>query len=299
MFTDGVLYLNVQDRKVEQYWGDYYNVVEQIATQLEKARSQNARMEKQIQDAKDKINFFAQKGGKMRKLASKMRDEVEEAEDSKVEIRRDDKTIASFTIEFENFVGTIVTVHAVELMNKQHERIMKKLELDIRKGMRFQLVGPNGIGKSTLLKRLLNAHSGDATIDKDVRVGYYSQDFNALDMDMTVRDALHEMSNEVTDQQVFKVAAQFLLTGDLLKNKIESLSEGQKGLLCYARFVIQKPHILVLDEPTNHINFRHLPIIAEALNEYKGAMIMISHDDAWVREIKNVEVIDLGKLLNT
>ncbi len=65
-------------------------------------------------------------------------------------------------------------------------------------------------------------------ITDDVRVGYYSQDFNALDMHMIVRDALHEVSNEVTDQEVYKVASQFLLTGDLLKNPIYSLSEGQK-----------------------------------------------------------------------
>lgn len=130
-----------------------------------------------------------------------------------------------------------------------------------------------------------------------MRVGYYSQDFNALDMQMTVWDALHEMSNEVTDQEVYKTAAQFLLTGDLLKNPIESLSEGQKGLLCYARFVIQKPHLLILDEPTNHINFRHLPVIAEALNEYEGAMILISHDETFVNKLEDLQTIDLGKLL--
>lgn len=298
MFTDGVLYLNVQTHKVEQYWGDYYDVVEQIANQLEKAKSLNARMEKKIEDAKEKINFFANKGGKMRKLASKMRDEVEEAEDNKVEVRKDDKTITPFTIEFENFIWPIVTVHSVELMNKQHERISKKLELEIKKWMRYQLHGPNGIGKSTLLKRLINAHSGDATISDGVRVGYYSQDFNALDMQMTVWDALHEMSNEVTDQQVYKVAAQFLLTGDLLKQPIESLSEGQKGLLCYARFVIQKPHLLILDEPTNHINFRHLPVIADAINNYEWAIIMVSHDEAWVSKLEDVQEVDLGKLLN-
>ena len=104
MFTDGVLYLNVQEHKVEQYRGDYYDVVEQIANQIEKAKSQNARMEKKINDAKDKINFFSNKGGKMRKLASKMRDEVEEAEENKVDVRKDDKTITPFTIEFENYI---------------------------------------------------------------------------------------------------------------------------------------------------------------------------------------------------
>ncbi|MBP6911085.1 ABC-F family ATP-binding cassette domain-containing protein [Patescibacteria group bacterium] len=104
MFSDGVLYLNVQSHKVEQYRGDYYDVVEQIASQLEKAKSLNARMEKKIEDAKDKINFFANKGGKMRKLASKMRDEVEEAQENKVEVRRDDRTIGHFNIEFENYI---------------------------------------------------------------------------------------------------------------------------------------------------------------------------------------------------
>ena len=81
MFTDGVLYLNVQRQNVEQYWGNYYDVVDQIAAQLERERQQNARMEKEIQDSKDKINFFSNKGGKMRKLASKMRDDVAEAEE--------------------------------------------------------------------------------------------------------------------------------------------------------------------------------------------------------------------------
>ncbi len=297
MFTDGVLYVNVVNHKVEQYWGDYYDVVEQISKQIEKEQSQNARLEKQIIDAKEKINFFANKGGKMRKLASKMRDEVEEAEENKVEVRRDDKTIKHFNIEFENFVGPIVTINNVELMDKNYNPIMRKLDLELRKGDRYILTGPNGIGKSTLLKRLIHAHDGDATIHENVRVGYYSQDFNALDMNMTVRDSLHEVSNEVTDQEVFRTAAQFLLTSDLLKNTIGSLSEGQKGLLCYARFVIQKPHLLILDEPTNHINFRHLPVIAESLNEYDGAIIMVSHDQAFVDQLSHVEEINLGKLV--
>lgn len=140
MFTDGVLYLNVSTHKVEQYWGDYYDVVEQIAADIEKAKSLNARMEKKITDAKEKINFFANKGGKMRKLASKMRDEVEEAEENKVEVRREDRTISSFTIPFENFIGPIVTINSVELMNKQHERVSKKVDMVLKKGMRYQLI---------------------------------------------------------------------------------------------------------------------------------------------------------------
>ncbi len=167
----------------------------------------------------------------------------------------------------------------------------------IKSVYRYILEWPNGIGKSTLLKRLLGAHDQDAVIGKDVRVWYYSQDFNALDMDMLVWDALHEVSNEVTDQEVYKVAGMFLLTGDLLKNPIYSLSEGQKGLLCYARFVIQKPHLLILDEPTNHINFRHLPVIADCLSKYEWAIIMVSHDQTFVEQMKDLQIVDVGRLL--
>lgn len=297
MFTDGVLYLNVQSHKVEQYRGDYYDVVEQIAAQIEKEKMLNARMEKQINDAKAKVSFFENKWGKMRKLASKLRDEIEDSEENKVDVRKDDKTISRFHIEFENLVGPLITINNVELLDKNHERVMKKVDLIIKKGMRYQLVWPNGIGKTTLLKRLFNAHDNDAMIADEVRVWYYSQDFNALDMNMLVWDALHEVSNEVTDQEVYKVASQFLLTGDLLKNTIASLSEWQKGLLCYARFVIQKPHVLILDEPTNHINFRHLPVIAQALNAYEWGIIMVSHDQAWVDQLKDIEILDLGRLV--
>lgn len=68
-------------------------------------------------------------------------------------------------------------------------------------------------------------------------------------------------------------------------------------MLCYARFVIQRPDLLILDEPTNHINFRHLPVIAQVLNNYKGAMIMVSHDEGFVAQMENLQEVDLGKLL--
>ena len=330
LFTDWVLYLNKGTCKVEQYRWDYYDVVEQIAAQIEKDQMQNARAEKKIMDAKEKINFFSNKWGKMRKLASKMRDEVEEAEENKVEVRKDDKTIAAFSIPFENYIGPIVTINKIWLMNTEHEVEIRKFPLTIKKWERYMFIGPNGIGKSTLLKRLMMIHEHKENIMKEynailkdktkdgmikepdtthpeediamihnkVKVGYYSQDFDALDMNMNVRDALENIAaDETSDQDIYRVAAQFLLTKELLKNTIGSLSEWQKWLLCYARFVLQKPDLLILDEPTNHINFRHLPVIAQSLNKYEWAMIMVSHDKWFTDQLENLHVIDLGKLL--
>jgi len=143
----------------------------------------------------------------------------------------------------------------------------------------------------------VNRTDPNALITEGVNIGYYSQDFESLDMDQTVWESLESVTDVITDQEIFRVASQFLLTSDLLKNKVYSLSEGQKGLLCYARFMIQKPDLLILDEPTNHINFRHLPVIAESLNTYKGALIMVSHDEGFVQALEDVREIDLKRLI--
>lgn len=298
MFTDGVLYLNVQTKQIEQYRGDYNDVLDQIARQIEKEQMQNARAEKEIREKKEKVNFFANKGWNMRKLAAKLKDDIEEAEENKVDVRRDDRTIKSFDIEFENLTGDFLTTTRISLMNPStHQVEFHKLELQLRKGDRYILKGPNGIGKTTLLKSLVHAHSKDAMIHDGVRVWYYSQDFGELDMQQSVWDSLQSVTDEITDQETFRIASHFLLTGDLLKNPVYLLSEWQKGLLCYARFVIQKPHLLILDEPTNHINFRHLPIIAESLSQFKGAMLMVSHDQQFVDQMKDLQIVDLGRLI--
>jgi ATPase subunit of ABC transporter with duplicated ATPase domains len=78
-------------------------------------------------------------------------------------------------------------------------------------------------------------------------------------------------------------------------SKVGSLSEGQKGLLAFARICLLRPGLLILDEPTNHINFRHLPVIAKALDEYQGAMILVSHVPEFVKQIRIDETLDLGK----
>jgi len=96
---------------------------------------------------------------------------------------------------------------------------------------------------------------------------------------------------------VRSVAAGFLITQEFIYAKIGSLSEGQKGLVSFARLVLQKPGLLILDEPTNHINFRHLPVIASALDKYEGAMILVSHVPEFVKQIRIDETLDLEKLL--
>jgi len=297
-FTDGVLYLNFSTKKTEMYVGDYYSVVEEINNRVEREMKKNAQLEKQIQDRKDKVNFFSHKGGKMRKLAQKLREETETMEDNKVDVRRDDKTIKKFTIPRQEIVGNLVDIKAVKVI-EDHGLSIKDIDLTMRQNTRLLISGPNGIGKTTLLRTLVKNENPDAKILDSVKVGYYSQDFSELDFEETVFDSLQNaIGDDVTmDIQTMRaISAGFLITGDLMGHKVSHLSEGQKGLLSFARLVLMRPGLLVLDEPTNHINFRHIPIIAEAINNYKGAIILISHMPEFVSQIKVDEYLDLGSL---
>lgn len=294
-FTEGVLHLDAHTKKVEQYVGNYFNVVEEIEAKLERDRMKNARMLKEIQDRKDKINFFANKGGKMRKLASKLRDQVEEAEENMVEVRRDDKTIRDFIIPAREFSDALVKISSVRII-ENHAPRQVEVDITLRRGSRLLISGPNGIGKSTLLRTLAEGKDAGAIIGEGVTVGYYRQDFSGLDFDATVYEELEKVMDIKSNEELRACASEFLLTSNVLKNKVGSLSEGQKGLLCFARFVLQKPNLLILDEPTNHINFRHLPVIARALEAYKGGIIMVSHMQEFVDQIKFTDRLDLGVL---
>ncbi len=300
-FTHGVLYLDSFTRKVEQYVGDYLDVVEEIARRIERERQANVRLERDIANRKEQFNFFAQKGGKMRDVARKMKEAIDELEAQLVDMRQEDKTIRNFVIPVQTFEDSelpewkIAEIKAVAVM-ENHKPTQKKVNIILKRKNRLWIKGPNGIGKSTFLQLLANSKAKSCFISDDVKIGYYQQDFAGLDFEQTVYKSLADMMEGGSEETLRSVAANFLLSDDILKNKVGSLSEGQKGLLCFARFVLQKPGLLILDEPTNHINFRHLPVIAEALSKYEGAMIVVSHMKEFAERIKFDHELDLGEV---
>lgn len=294
-FTQGVLYLDLNTRKVEQYPGNYNTVLRDIAARIEAENRKNAQLAKEIQANKDKANFFAQKGGKMRLVAKKMRTKVEEMEEEKVDVRKEDRTIREFAIPTQpDLPIEIVNITSFNVI-KNHKPKKQKVALRLKKNQHLLLKGPNGIGKSTLLQSIVDRTAEGVTVPPEVRIGYYRQDFSTLDFEQSVFESLMSVMKSKDEEAMRKIAAGFLLTADIMKTKVGSLSEGQKGLLSFARLVIERPGLLILDEPTNHINFRHIPIIAKALDSYQGTMILVSHVPEFVQQIRIDETLDLGK----
>lgn len=294
-FTDSVLYLDVFTKKIEQYAGNYTDVRDQITARMERENRKNALLLKEIQAKKDQANAFAMKGGNLRAVAKRMRELAEELEEEKVDVRKEDKTIRPFIIPAQpDLIGEIVHITKFRMI-KSHKSSFRKTDIKLRRNQHLLLRGPNGIGKSTLLEAIAKNEAEGTKILPGVIIGYYRQDFSTLNFEDTVHESLTEVSKKISEEMMRSIAAGFLITGEMMNTKVGSLSEGQKGLVAFARLVIQKPGLLILDEPTNHINFRHIPIIAEALNKYEGAMIIVSHVPDFVSKIRIDYTLDLEK----
>ncbi|MES2315097.1 MAG: ATP-binding cassette domain-containing protein [Patescibacteria group bacterium] len=305
-FTHGVLYLDIHTKKIEQYVGDYKDVIDQITARIEKENMKNAQLEKQIQANKDQANVFANKGGQMRLVAKRMREKAEELEEEIVDVRREDKTIKPFTIPSQtDLIGEIITISSYTALDlKTHKPVKHNAKVALRKRNHLLISGPNGIGKSTLIEKIYAASNPATPVEgikimDGVRVGYYRQDFSMMDFNDTVYQSLEKIIRSVDgrflETELRATAAAFLITGEMVHKKIGSLSEGQKGLVAFARLVLLRPGLLIMDEPTNHINFRHIPVIAKALDAYEGALIMVSHVHDFVSQIKIDQTLEMGK----
>lgn len=293
-FTTWVLYLDVHTKQIEQFVWDYHDVVEKIKKNMEKQNMENARLRKEAIAKKEKANEFAHKWGKLRAVAKKMREAAAEMEDEMEDVRKEDKTIRDFTIPMQENIGwVLLDIHSVHVIEND-EVTVRNVDMQIRKDDHMQLAWPNGIWKSTLLEKIVNWDEDGVTLNPDVKIGYYRQDFSNLDFNQTVYDCLREAAwEEMWEQELRSTAAGFLITWDLMKTEIWYLSEGQKWLVAFCRIVFLKPGLIILDEPTNHINFRHIPLIAKALDEYKGGMILVSHVNEFVWQIRIDQYLDL------
>ena len=176
-------------------------------------------------------------------------------------------------------------------------------DLTIERGDRIAILGPNGAGKSTLLRMAMGMEEFDeGTVElgkHNVIPGYFEQNqAEALDLNKTVMDTVHDEVPEWKNEQVRTLLGQFLFSGDTAFKKVEALSGGEKARLALAKMLLKPANLLILDEPTNHLDIPAKEMLEEALQNYDGTMLVVSHDRYFISQVANkiVEIRD-GELI--
>ena len=176
------------------------------------------------------------------------------------------------------------------------KHLFRNLNVSIRRGEVVGLLGANGTGKTTLLKiinRYLRADGGKIHYGAKVTIGYYDQEQHVLNDDNTIFDEISNAYPKLTNTRIRNVLAAFLFTGDRVFQQIGTLSGGEKGRVSLAKLMLSNANFLILDEPTNHLDIQSREILEDAINNYEGTVLYVSHDRYFINQTAT-RILDLS-----
>lgn len=173
--------------------------------------------------------------------------------------------------------------------------LFTNIGMDIKRGERVALIGNNGTGKTTILKiinQLIPKDSGKIILGAQVHIGYYDQEHQVLHPDKTIFDELHDTYPNMTNTKIRNVLAAFLFTGEDVFKEIKDLSGGERGRVSLAKLMLSNANFLILDEPTNHLDITSKEILENALKNYSGTILYVSHDRYFINQTAT-RILDL------
>jgi ATP-binding cassette subfamily F protein 3 len=181
----------------------------------------------------------------------------------------------------------VLTVTDLGKTFKDGKMLFENISFQIKKGDKVAIVGPNGVGKTTLFRMLLgknNPTCGEITLGSRVNIGYYDQEHATLDPTQTIFSEIQSAFPALTNGHIRNVLAAFLFTGEDVFKSIESLSGGEKGRVALAKIMLSQANFLILDEPTNHLDVLSKEVLENALSQYEGTILYISHDRYFINQ---------------
>ncbi|HAC1189210.1 TPA: ABC-F family ATP-binding cassette domain-containing protein [Listeria monocytogenes] len=280
--------------KIDHYKGNYSSFVNQKQAKLEQMWKEFDKQQKQIAKLEDFVARNIVRASTTKRAQSR-RKQLE-----KMDVLgrpQGDEKAAHFGFQFEKQTGKdVLMVDQLSIGYAKDKRIASNLTFEMKRQDSLALVGPNGIGKSTLLKTLIRdipALSGEFHFGAGVKIGYYDQEQAKLTSNKTVLMELWDDYPELNEVNVRTTLGNFLFSDDDVLKNVQSLSGGEKARLALAKLTLLEANVLILDEPTNHLDIESKEVLEAALIDFEGTILFVSHDRYFINQIAS-KIVELA-----
>lgn len=275
--TNKTLYIDKLNKNMELFSGSYTSFLRKIDERKRQIEHQALIEEKEVQKLKKIVNLYSNSSGNRKKMAQDREKKLEKLLKNRVIIEPKVKEAnIKFKIEKES---ELIPIKVENLSFGYNELLFKNLTFALSRGEKFLVIGVNGVGKSTLLKLLvglLKPLSGNIIKGEKTIIGYYAQEHESLNLEKNIIENFSDINIE--EKELRSLLGRFLFYGDDVFKKVKYLSPGERSRVALARLVCIGANLLILDEPTNHLDPKTQELIAEVFKEYKGTMLVVSHN---------------------
>lgn len=284
----------ISRNNMKKYYGNYSSYLERRAEDYEREMKQFEKQQGEIEKLRDFVQRNITRASTTKRAQSR-RKQLEKMD--VLDKPQGDEKSANFSFQIEKQSGNEV-LHLQNLaIGYNEETISQNINSRMTKGESIALVGPNGVGKSTLLKTIISklpAIAGEFRFGTNVEVSYYDQEQANLISNKRVLNELWDDYPTKPEKDIRTVLGNFLFSGDDVLKTVSTLSGGEKARLALAKMMMEKGNFLILDEPTNHLDLESKLVLENALIDYPGTILFVSHDRYFINRIAT-KVIELSK----
>lgn len=272
----------IEQGRLTSYRGDYSSYLEQKKMNSERQLKEYEAQEKEIAKLEDYVakNLVRASTSKMAKSRQHMLDRIERI-DKPLMYSKPPKIKLEYDIEPTKDIVRVVDCPLVVGEGADKKELIKSLTMNVRRGEHVAIIGANGIGKTSILKLIqgiIPHDGGNISWGGNVKISYFEQEHAILDPHKTVLEEIMDRYPRSSEQQARSVLGAVLLTGENVFKPISVLSGGERAKLCFAIMALNRGNVLVLDEPTNHLDLSTKEVLEDALAEFGGTIILVSHD---------------------
>lgn len=272
----------IEQGRLTSYRGDYSSYLVQKKMNSERQLKEYEAQQKEIAKLKDYVakNLVRASTSKMAKSRQHMLDRIERI-DKPLMYSKPPKIKLEYDIEPTKDIVRVVDCPLVVGDGADKKELIKSLTMNVRRGEHVAIIGANGIGKTSILKLIqgiIPHEGGNISWGGNVKISYFEQEHAILDLHKTVLEEIMDRYPRLSEQQARSVLGAVLLTGENVFKPISVLSGGERAKLCFAIMALNRGNVLVLDEPTNHLDLSTKEMLEDALAEFGGTIILVSHD---------------------